>query len=280
VLELEVLEHAGAARDEVDVATPADWERIEELARELGRWSQVASAARVRAVYLAAEDPAAALPGLQQAIEVASAHGLREQAGWADYSRAEALWLLDRCDEALGAGFRALEVAERFAYERLAFRTFVILLAIAADRGDREIADRWDRWWAVAEPHFPATFSPYAVVVHAGIAVWRRLARGEAPAEPDASVVDAIIPMINPHYLAAAESVIGVWADSGRADLVTAAAQRLAAIAADADATALIRTAAALARAHAGDAGAAREAAEMAASIPAPWWERRARSLA
>jgi class 3 adenylate cyclase len=280
VLELEVLEHAGAARDEVDVATPADWERIEELARDLGRWPQVASAARVRAVYLAAEDPAAALPGLARAIEVASAHGLREQAGWAEYSRAEALWLLDRCDEATSAGLRALEVAERFAYERLAFRTYVILLAMAAERRDAQVVDRWERWWAIAEPHFPAVYSAYAVVLHAAIGAWCAQARDEPPAEPDASVVDAIIPMINPHYLAAAETVIGTWASVGRGDLVAAAADRWRPIALDADATPLLRATAALARAHAGDPAAAREAAELAASIPAPWWERRALGVA
>ncbi len=138
--ELDVLEHWCAARDELDVASEDDWAQLEDGARSLGHWHQVVVAARVRAMHRSFADPVGALAPLEANAELASVHGLTEQAGWSDYARCETLWVLGRWDEALAVGGRALDVAERYSYGRLAFRTFMILLPIAAVRGDSR---RW-----------------------------------------------------------------------------------------------------------------------------------------
>ncbi|HET7686492.1 MAG TPA: adenylate/guanylate cyclase domain-containing protein, partial [Candidatus Limnocylindria bacterium] len=134
--ELDVLEHWCAARDELDLAGEADWGQLEDRARSLGRWLQVVVAGRVRAVHRSMVDPAGALAPLEAAAELASAHGLTEQAGWCEYARCEALWALGRWDEAMAVGERTLDLAERNAYGRLAFRTFMVVLQVAAARGD------------------------------------------------------------------------------------------------------------------------------------------------
>lgn len=277
--QLEVLEHAASARDEVDAASAEHWARLADRARLLGRWPQVVSAGRVSATYVAMEDPAAALPLLEEVGQLAIAHGLREQAGWADYSRCEALWVLDRCDEALAIGIDVIGTAERLAYDRLAFRTWVIVLAIAAVRGDRSIAERYRHWWAGAKAHAPAAPSPYAHVLREAISIWLARADGERPRPPDPSVIDAIVPMVNPHYLAALETVVEAWAEAGESALARAAAERSAEVLAEPDATALMRASAALQSAMAGDREAAERSGQLAAGVPAPWWERRANAV-
>ena len=134
VLELDVLEHVNAARDEIGEAGERHWALLEEKALTVGRWHQVAVAGRIRGVLQADSDPRAALPRLVAATEIASAHGLTEQAGWANYSQMEVLWVLGDWDRALDIGRDVIELSERFAYQRLAFRTWVILLPIAALR--------------------------------------------------------------------------------------------------------------------------------------------------
>ena len=175
--ELDVLEHWCAARDELDIVGEGDWELLEQRARALGRWQQVVVAGRVRAMYRSLEDPRGALPLLDDVLEIAGAHGLTEQAGWCEYARCEALWVLGDLDAAVAAGERALATAERYAYQRLAFRTFMILLPIAAVRRDAAVADRWDRWWAEAERHFPANPSAYGRMLRGAYLVWLAQAR-------------------------------------------------------------------------------------------------------
>jgi hypothetical protein len=276
-LELDVLEHVNAARDEIDEAGETDWALLEEKALAAGRWHQVAVAGRIRAVILADSDPRAALPRLEAAAELASAHGLTEQAGWASYSRMEALWVVGEWDEAIELGRGVIELGERYAYQRLAFRTWVILLPIAALRGDASLAAHWERWWATAADHFPSTPSPYALVLHAAIAVWVAQAAGRPVALPSEDLADSMIAMSNPHFIAAGETITRAWLDAGRTDLATGAAERSAANGRDPHATRLMHASAALHDAWVtGAAGSAKTAAALAREHGAPWWELRA----
>ncbi|MGH2418314.1 MAG: hypothetical protein ACRDFY_08280, partial [Candidatus Limnocylindria bacterium] len=276
VLELDVLEHINAARDEIDEAGLADWALLEEKALAIGRWHQVAVASRIRAVIEADTDPRASVPRLAAAAEVASAHGLTEQAGWAEYARTESLWVVGDWDESLAVGERVIALGERYAYDRLAFRTWVILLPIAAARGLQPLAEHWERWWDASASQFPTTPSPYAQILHAAIPVWLAQATGR-PVDAPPDVTDAIIPMCNPHFIGAVETLARAWLDAGRTDLVAVAAQRSAAIAAEADSTRLARASAALLDAWASrSADSARVARDLAREHTAPWWELRA----
>ena len=78
---------------------------------------------------------------LEATAELAAAHGLTEQGGWVNYSRTEVLWVMGDWDDALEVGQEVIELGERYAYQRLAYRTWVIVLPIAAARGDGALAD-------------------------------------------------------------------------------------------------------------------------------------------
>ena len=273
VRELEVLEHRTSARDEVDAASASDWEQLEARALALGRWQQAVVAARVRGVLLADADPREALPLLDSAAELAAAHGLTEQGGWCDYSRTEVLWVLGEWDDALLVGLRAVEIAERYAYERLAFRTWMVLLQIAAARGDARAVERFDRWWAGAAGHFPPNPSPYGQLLHGAVPVWRSQARQEPVSAPPDTLVEAFVPIGNPHFLGAVLTVLRAWLDRGRSDLAATGAARLVEYASDPDASVLMQASAAIADAWvSGSKAAADRAAELATTLPAPRW--------
>ena len=211
-------------------------------------------------------------------LEVANAHGLTEQAGWCEYARCEALWVLGDLDGAVAAGERALAGAERYAYQRLAFRTFMILLPIAAERRDAATADRWDRWWAEAERHFPANPSAYGRMLRgaylvalsrirggaerAGRSARRCAAADRQPALHRGGGGDR--PGVAPH---GAPRSRGGRGRSGR----RGGGRGLS--------SPLMRASAALIEAWvSGSPAAAARAAEIAAAIPAPWWELRAKA--
>ena len=278
-VELDVLDHAAAARDEVDAGTDADWVALEDRARALGAWHHVVAAARVRAVYRAFEDPASALPAFEETAELARAHGQLEQAGWCDYSRCEALFVLGRWDEALALGTAIVDLAERNAYQRLAFRTYIVLLALAAARRDPSIANRYRSWMERWAGHLPAAPSPYARVLRAAADAWMSAANGEDPAPPPDETVEAIIPMINPHFVVAVETLVRAWLDAGRMDLAEAAGDRVAEFASGDDATPLMRASSALIGAWLGRSEPA-AAVEAARATAAPWWTARALRVA
>jgi hypothetical protein len=107
-VEVDVLEHVAAARDEIGEPTEAVWEELEKKARAIERWHAVVVAARIRAYFQSERDPLGALARLEAVAELGSARGLTEQAGWADYARCEVLWVLGRWDEALAVGLRVI----------------------------------------------------------------------------------------------------------------------------------------------------------------------------
>lgn len=277
VLELDVLEHVSAARDEIEEASEADWALLEQKARAIGRWRQVVVAVRILGELRANVDPRAALPQFDAAYELASAHGLTEQAGWVGYSRIEALWVVGDWDEALDLGRGVIELGEKFAYQRLAFRTWAILLQMAAPRRDSSLVEHWLRWWEGAADHFSSIPSPYARVLHAAIAVWVAQATDRPVGPPPDDLAEAMIPFSNPHFIGAIETVSRAWRDAGRMDLVAGAAARSAGNAADPQATRLMHASAALLDSWAtNSADSARTTARLAAEHGAPWWELRA----
>ncbi len=277
LLELDVLQHVSAARDEIGEAGETDWALLEEKALAAGRWHHVVVAGRIRAQFQADTDPHKALPQLEATVELASAHGLTEQGGWVNYSRTEVLLVMGHWDDALEVGREVIELGERYAYVRLAFRTWVMVLPMAAARGDGALAEHWTRWWTRAADHFPSDPSPYARVMHAAIAVWVAQATGQPVGPPANDLTDAFIAMSNPHYLVAAEALVGAWIDAGRTDPATITAKRSAEFAAASDATPLMRGSAALLDAWTtGSAESARTAATLARDLGAPWWELRA----
>ncbi len=276
---LEVLEHTSAARDEVGVATDEDWAELEHSARELGAWHQVIVAGRIRGMYRAMEDPVAALPDLEAVADLARAHGQLEQAGWCDYARCEQLWVLGRWDEALDLGTSIVALAERNAYERLAFRTYVVLLPMAAARRDPTQAIQYDQWLESSGMNRPNVGSPYARILRAAIAAWAGEARGEPVVAPADDLVEAIVPMSNAHFLAAIETLVRAWLDAGHSETAASAADRVATHATEDDATLLMRASASLLAAWVGR-GRAEDAIAAAKAAQAPWWELRARRAA
>ena len=274
-LELDVLDHASAAEDEVDASSDANWAELESRARALGAWGHVVTAARIRAMYRSAEDVDGALPIVEEAAAVAHAHGLVEQAGWCDLTRAELLWVLGRWEEARSACGAVIELAETNGYERLAFRTYVVALPLAAAIRDPTVSESYHAWDAALEERGPAVQSPYARVLRPAIRAWTSAARGERPAAPPPDVLDAIVPMMNPHYLAAIEALVSSWLAAGSTEPPAAAAERVAGFVGEKDATMLMRASAALVGAWVGRTD-PNEAIEAARAAGAPWWTARA----
>jgi class 3 adenylate cyclase/tetratricopeptide (TPR) repeat protein len=282
-LELDVLEHVTSARGEVGTMDPDAWSEIARRALALGRWQQAAIATRIRAFERVDHDPAAALPGIDAAAELAQAHGMTEQSGWCELARCETLFVIGRWDEALDSGLRAIELGERYAYIRLAFRTWVVLLPMLAARRDSSLLERHARWWRQAKQHFPTNPSPYGSFLTAAVGAWRAAAAGETPPVPDASLTAFDLGFSNPHFLAAVETVTDAWLAHDRLDL----ARAIAAKPVDDEATPLMRSSSDLVRARVAAAeGAsqdphahARDSAAHARGIGASWWLARALRL-
>jgi tetratricopeptide (TPR) repeat protein len=216
-LEVDLLEHYSATADELDMLDPAVWDELEELARAAGRWRQVVIALRVRGMLRLDVDPSSALPLIQESAELAEAHGFTEQRGWAELARAEVLFVSGDWDESLAAADRAIGLGERYAYERLVFRTWMVVLPLLADRRDPSWIPRFERWWGGAVSHFPPSPSPYGTVLAAARQLWIARARGEALGG-DVSLPDDIPPFLNPHFLAAREIITEALIDRGEFD--------------------------------------------------------------
>ncbi|HSK92933.1 MAG TPA: adenylate/guanylate cyclase domain-containing protein [Candidatus Angelobacter sp.] len=279
-LELDVLEHVTDARDELGEPHPGAWERMWRLSHEVGRWHQAVIATRNRARDEADENPASALAGMGEAAELAAAHGLTEQLGWSKLLLSETRFVVGDWDAAIGDGMEAVALAERYAYFRLGFRTWMVLLPMLAARGEPSPLERYDAWWTDAVGHFPSVPSPYGALLGQAVRVWRAMAQREPLPEPDAAIAEAPVQFVNPHFQAAIDVVVEAWIANGRLDLARAYAGGPL----DDDATPLIRASDALRRALVaraeGDPDAVRrhatEAAAAARRIGACWWEARA----
>ena len=288
-LDLDLMNYRSGVAGDRDDVEPADPSRLETAARTLGRWRVVAGALRMRASVLGQSRPRDALRVLEAADEVCRTHALSEPLGWTRYAQAETLFTLGEWDEAIRRGLEAIDLAERFAYVRVGFRTWMVLLPIAAARGDPSLLPRFDRWWTDAVGHLPATPSPYAQVLNAARELWLPAARGEDPPSPPASVVAATEAFdANPHSLDALASIARGWLRGPEPELEAARTLRDHLAAEDdpewplVQATArLVAAGVAAAEGNADDAARlATEAADLAASLEAPWWRLRALEIA
>jgi class 3 adenylate cyclase len=222
-LGVDVLEHYAATMDELDEADPGVWDELGERAAAAGLWRQATIATRIRGVVKADTDPRAALGLVDEAAEIAASRGLTEQHGWAELARAEIELVIGDWDAALAAGERAITLGERYAYERLAFRTWMVVLPILAARGDDSWTDRYRTWWSVAEAHHPKALSPYGQVLHAATPLWLARARG-APLDGTVPAIEEIPPFSNPHFLTAREIVAEALIAAGDLDRAAAIA--------------------------------------------------------
>ncbi len=278
VLEIDLLEHYAATIDELDMPSEGVWDELHQRALAAGRWRQAAIAGRVRALLLTDTDPRAALTLHDESAELAKAHGLTEQQGWADLGRAETRLVTGDWDGALEAGERAIALGERYAYERLVFRTWMVVLPMLAARGDPSWLARHEAWWGGAISHFPATASPYGVTLNAATALWKARARGEDPG--DGALPTETPPFVNPHFVAAREIIAEAFL--ARGDL--AGARALAGAIPDKDWTTLMLASQALIGAWVASAEGDRDRAEalattaagQARTIGATWWLARA----
>ncbi len=286
-VELDVLEHYAATLDELDQPDRDAWAQMEERARELGRWRQVAIAARIRSILTADDRPEDALPILAEAADITLAHGLTEQQGWIELARCETLWVLGRWDEALESAGRAITLGERYAYDRLTFRTWMVVLPLVAARRDAGWLPRYEQWWGVAEQRIPPSPSAYGAMLRAVRPRWLALARGgrsrdEQP--PDSETARLVAPMSNAHLLAAIVDLVEWWLEAGAVAAASIAADRLRAAVDAGDSTPLVRASSALVDAWVARADgraddsprAAERALAEARSVGAPWWELRA----
>ena len=288
-LDLDLMAHRAMISGEREDVAPVDPARLEAAARRVGRWRSVAGAIRMRASELAQARPRDALPILEEAAEICRTHALSEQLGWTSQARCETLFTLGDWDDAIRAGLEAIELAERFAYVRLGFRTWMVLLPIAAARRDPALLPRFERWWADAVVHLPATPSPYAEVLNAARPHWLAAARGEEAPPPAPSVVAATVAFdANPHSLDALATIAAAWLRGPAPSMTPARALRDHLANEEDPAWPLIRATARIVAAGVaaaeGDAAAARrlarEAADAASAADAPWWRLRALRLA
>lgn len=288
-LDLDLMTYRSGIAGDRDDVEPADPSRLEAAARRLGRWRVVAGALRLRAQVLEQSRARDSLEVLAAAEEVCRTYGLSEPLGWNRYAQSEALFMLGEWDEAIRHGLEAIDLAERFAYVRVGFRTWMVLLPIAAARRDPSLLPRFERWWAGAVANLPAAPSPYAQVLGAARELWLAAARGEAEPVPPVSVVAATEAFdANPHSLDALATIArGLL--SGPAPELEATRTLRDNLAADDDpGFPLVRctarlVAAMVARAEGDAAEAARlaaEAAELAVSLEARWWRLRALQVA
>jgi len=190
------------------------------LARELGNWQRVVRTARIDAAMISEHRPAESRALLDEASEVAEAHGLREETAWMDYVRAEAGFVSGEWVGAREAGLRAIDLAERYAYHRAAVRTWFVVVAMARAQGDRGILEHAGRWFDDHQSIFPP--SPYgkfmhgAVNLHLGAA---GLSSASGPSFDDVSAVwDETQGMGS--VWDAADTVAQAWLGQGQTDAV------------------------------------------------------------
>jgi class 3 adenylate cyclase/tetratricopeptide (TPR) repeat protein len=190
------------------------------LARDLGNWQRVCREIRMQAVTLYEHRADQAWPLLDEAEEIAEAHGLREEIAWIDYIRSEAGLVSGDWDRGQRCGFRALELAERNAYHRAALRTWLVLTPMALAQGRREVLERAYRWLAEHQAIFPP--SPYGKFMHA--AVDMRLAQAGIRAS-DGPALEEVMPVWDEHQgggsvWGAAETLANEWLRRGDLDTV------------------------------------------------------------
>jgi tetratricopeptide (TPR) repeat protein len=254
------------------------------LARELGRPDVECRALRMEAIATAqlGDDPVAFL---DEAAGVAVNHGLDEALGWVDYLRADLAFARGDWDEAMAAGTRAIDLAERRQYHRVAVRSWFVVVPIATARDDRAVLDHADRWFTASDAFFPD--SPYGRLMHTSVEL--HLSSRGVRAMPDLSP-ERLLPSftVDPSasWLEAADIILRAWLATGRRDAVEEAVQRMRASAvspADAFTEAAIDVMRARSMFAAGDPDgailSARTALARIEDLRAAWWSAKALRL-
>jgi class 3 adenylate cyclase len=180
VLELEALWSLAAFSDDTAAEAIERLAQLADLAATRSQFAYVAYARRAQGVSVAFDggDP---WPLLDESVEVAATHGLREHLAWAEYVRSEVGLMLGEWDVADMAARQAIGLAETYAYHRVGVRTWFALAPIADARGDRPTLEHAARYFEAHAADFPD--SPYGRLMHAGLDVLLMRAGLKADAE-------------------------------------------------------------------------------------------------
>jgi len=213
-LELEAQSFLPMVQDDPEQMV-AGFHAVWELGRARGRWQTAATARRTEAAFLLDTDPVAAAAALDEATEVAVAHGLREVLAWVGYSWAEHHLVGGDWDAAVLAGRRGLEIAEANAYTRAAIRTWYTLVPIASERGDDELLRDAHAFSERARAFFPEVPAPWARVMSTAVDL-RFEAAGLSRTVRYARDDDAALPAFDtwsflPSFLEAADVLLPSW---------------------------------------------------------------------
>jgi class 3 adenylate cyclase/tetratricopeptide (TPR) repeat protein len=274
-LQLDASEWLTIVRMERGDDVRAEWERVYELSAREGRWKKAVDALRMQAVGLLDDHAAETWDLLDQAAELAEAHGLSERIAWLDYERAEAGLVSGQWDRALEAGLRAVDLGERNAYHRPVVRTWFTLLPIARARGMTELVERMFRWFQEHQP--PATAS-WQLMMVAGAHLHFADAGLMPPFVPDPgprlpSFADS---QGRPSWFSIAFRVALSWLEDGQLEAVRSALDATGASPAlpsmGRGVERLLRARLLAVEGEPGAAAAAREALDAFRSSRAPWW--------
>jgi hypothetical protein len=258
-------------------------EDLRRIATEQGRWDLVTSTLLTDAAHFWDDDPAASFPVVDDAAEVARVHGLVEQVGWADYSRAEAHFVLGDWDAAIATGLAAVAYGEARGFYRLVVRSWFVLRPIAVARGSVELLEQAYPRFAARQGMEPDSF--YARIVTTAI----HLAFADVGLEPAfVPDVELRLPAFDmdhggPSWLSAVDAVVGSWFDADDLDGIEQALARMRASLERSTPTNLAVATEALLRARLlARRGAVADAIAVAGSvraIHAPWWRAKASRL-
>jgi tetratricopeptide (TPR) repeat protein len=260
------------------------WKEVEQLARRAGNWEKVSAAARIQATRELEDSPDEVVLRLTAARGVVDAYGLIEDGAWCDYGLAEAYLAAGCWDEAIAAGRRALTVAARHDFNRVAVRTWFVLLPIARARGREDLIGEASKLFAKRLGNEPD--SHYARVIATAAHLQFAASGLEPPFVPDVESRLSSFDLAHdgPSWLAAIETLVAAWLEGGELDGTEQALDRMRASLERGAPSRLARATEALLRARLllarGDAAAsgteARRALELLGDRGAPWWRAKA----
>ncbi len=256
----------------------SDFQTLERVARERGRWDLVLKAARVQAGLQLPDHPAEARRAADRVTQIARSRGSTEAGVWADYLRAEGALVDGDWGSAAAAGLQAIEVGDRNAYHRAVVRTWAVVVLIADATGQVEPLERAHRWYTQHEDIFPD--SPFGRLIRATASItFERAGLGSVGPSSPAWLNDSIEEEREelPSWLGGVETIVRSWLERGETDAAREWLRRFDAAGGPDPARLGICTGHLLEAwiriADADDAEEpARAALDIARSIPAPWW--------
>ena len=281
-LELEALDLvSGIGRTDLEAVA-----KLEQLALERGAWRIAAEALQTQALVRAPDHAGAASEYAARAVELAEAHGLRDDLAWAHYAHVELGLVSGDWDGAVAAARHALEIGIAGGFDRAVVRTWSAVLPIASARSDLELL-RDGHAWLTGRFREPENPSPYAMIMRAA----RRLELLRAdlwePYVPDVEVrlQSFALRYASPSWLAGLETVFVSWLEARLLDGAARALDQMRGFAEEPNASALGRGAYCLLRARlvAARGDDPKEDAERAVAAfrvsRAPWWIAKAQRI-